>query len=264
VEVKKENLNKLLTLVKEIQKDPKNKWFKDTLLADIFGIEENTESHSWIAKINMIEKYLSIDGFQVIDYSFIENERVRNQLICDNIEMSRHRLGKRSGKVDFEEFCRFATLQIEEMLNYFFYKKYNGNQQEIVKYFSQKLNKELNVDRLTDISLASKLSVFACEVNLDNWIRINIRKMIDVRNSLSHRMTIGKYDAQELMKMAVDKNLLGFVDYSILPKEDIAIAQEAKNIAFVNEMDFKGVNNSVLTIAGKVEIEVNKNKKINS
>ena len=123
MEAKKENLTKLLTLVKEIQKDPKNKWFKDALLADIFGIDENTESQTWISKINMIEKYLSIDGFQVIDYSFIENERVRNQLICDNIEMSRHRLGKRTGKVDFEEFCRFATLQIEEMLNYFFYQK---------------------------------------------------------------------------------------------------------------------------------------------
>jgi len=257
VEAKKENLTKLLTLVKEIQKDPKNKWFKDALLADIFGIDENTESQTWISKINMIEKYLSIDGFQVIDYSFIENERVRNQLICDNIEMSRHRLGKRTGKVDFEEFCRFATLQIEEMLNYFFYQKFEGNQDEIIKYFSQKINKELNVDRLTDISLVSKLTAFTNEVNLDNRIRINIGKMINVRNSLSHRMTIGKYDAQELMKMAVDRNLLGFVDYSILPKEDISIAQEAKNIAFVNEMDFRGVYNSVLSIAGNINIAIN-------
>ena len=257
MEAKKENLTKLLTLVKEIQKDPKNKWFKDALLADIFGIDENTESQTWISKINMIEKYLSIDGFQVIDYSFIENERVRNQLICDNIEMSRHRLGKRTGKVDFEEFCRFATLQIEEMLNYFFYQKFEGNQDDIIKYFSQKINKILNVDRLTDISLVSKLTAFANEVNLDNRIRINIRKMIDVRNSLSHRMTIGKYDAQELMKMAVDRNLLGFVDYSILPKEDKAIAQEAKNIAFVNEMDFRGVYNSVLSIASNINIAIN-------
>lgn len=257
MEAKKENLTKLLTLVKEIQKDPKNKWFKDALLADIFGIDENTESQTWISKINMIEKYLSIDGFQVIDYSFIENERVRNQLICDNIEMSRHRLGKRTGKVDFEEFCRFATLQIEEMLNYFFYQKFEGNQDDIIKYFSQKINKVLNVDRLTDISLVSKLTAFANEVNLDNRIRINIRKMIDVRNNLSHRMTIGKYDAQELMKMAVDRNLLGFVDYSTLPKEDKAIAQEAKNIAFVNEMDFGEVNKSLLAIVSIIKLTIN-------
>jgi hypothetical protein len=70
-------------------------------------------------------------------------------------------------------------------------------------------------------------------------------------------MTIGKYDAQELMKMAVDRNLLGFVDYSILPKEDKAIAQEAKNMAFVNEMDFRGVYNSVLSIASNINIAIN-------
>jgi hypothetical protein len=252
VEAKKENLTKLLTLVKEIQKDPKNKWFKDALLADIFGIDENTDSHTWISKINMIEKYLSIDGFQVIDYSFIENERVRNQLICDNIEMSRHRLGKRTGKVDFEEFCRFATLQIEEMLNYFFYKKLNGRQDEIIKYFEKKLNKTLNVERLSGISLASKLKVFSNEVNLDNKVRTNIQKIIDVRNSLSHRMTIGKYDSQELMKMAIEKNLLGYVDYKLLSKEDVAIAQEAKNAAFVNEMDFNTVANCVKEIMNKL------------
>ena len=89
MEVKKENLQKLIELIKEVMKDPKNKWFKEALLADIFGLSDDPKDKSWIAKINMIEQYLSIDGFQVIDYSFIENERVRNQLICDNIEMSR-------------------------------------------------------------------------------------------------------------------------------------------------------------------------------
>jgi len=67
-------------------------------------------------------------------------------------------------------------------------------------------------------------------------------------------MTIGKYDAQELMKMAVDRNLLGFVDYSILPKEDKAIAQEAKNMAFVNEMDFRAVNNSLIAITERIKL----------
>jgi hypothetical protein len=241
VEVKKENLQKLIELIKEVLKDPKNKWFKEALLADIFGLSDDPEDKSWIAKINLIEQYLSIDGFQVIDYSFIENERVRNQLICDNIEMSRHRLGKRTGKVDFEEYCRFATLQIEELLNYFYFQKFQGDMLIINQYFSNNLSKEVNVRSISEISLSTKLKDFGKLMNLDKKVTSVIQKLINIRNRASHRSTIQKNDDSKIIQEAFENNLLGFVNYETISDYQKSVSNEAKNILFLQSMNFNDV-----------------------
>ena len=80
-------------------------------------------------KINRIEKYLGLDYSvdaqnSVIDYSYIKDEKVKNQLISDNREMMRFRYGTRYHEIDFDEFCRFAHLQAEMLLNYYYYQYY--------------------------------------------------------------------------------------------------------------------------------------------
>jgi hypothetical protein len=249
VEAKKENLTKLLTLVKEIQKDPKNKWFKDALLADIFGMDENTDSHTWISKINMIEKYLSIDGFQVIDYSFIENERVRNQLICDNIEMSRHRLGKRTGKVDFEEFCRFATLQIEEMLNYFYAIKFNNDFQEIKAFISLTVPEKYNANAKTigSITLWSKFEAFATDLKLKELGKFYqiINWLFKLRNEGSHRNSLEENKDDELLQVAQVRQLLGYVNFSTLTNTESEIYNKSQFVIFKRKKDFKIVEENL-------------------
>lgn len=242
MEAKKENLNKLLTLVKEIQKDPKNKWFKDALLADIFGIEENTESHTWITKINMIEKYLSIDGFQVIDYSFIENERVRNQLICDNIEMSRHRLGKRSGKVDFEEFCRFATLQIEELLNYFYAIKFNKDLNEIINFVKANIpeNFEVKANSIGAISLWCKFEAFVTSNELKSFGKLHhvINMLIKFRNEGSHRNSLADNKEDDALREAEVRGFFGFVDFKRFSPAETNAYNKVQYILFKRKQDF--------------------------
>jgi hypothetical protein len=242
VEVKKENLTKLLTLVKEIQKDPQNKWFKDALLADIFGIDENTESQTWITKINMIEKYLSIDGFQVIDYSFIENERVRNQLICDNIEMSRHRLGKRTGKVDFEEFCRFATLQIEEMLNYFYAVKFNNNLNEIINYVNANIPEsfEVKANSIGAISLWSKFEAFITSADLKTSGKLHnvINMLIKYRNEGSHRNSLADKKEEEILREAEVRGFFGYVDFKRFTPAETNTYNKVQYILFKRKQEF--------------------------
>ncbi len=133
MKAEKENLQKLLRFLSEIIILPGNEWFKDELLKlvssnDILGssqIDKNLET-----KISLIQKYLSIDLSKIIDYSGFE-EPSKEQLFRDCLEMGRFEKGTPNHKIDFGEFCRYAHLQAEEMVNYFFNKRSNSNINEI-------------------------------------------------------------------------------------------------------------------------------------
>ena len=78
-------------------------------------------------RITNIEKYLGLDYYvdtmpSLIDYSFIKEPDVRVQLISDNREMLRFRYGTRFHSIKFDEFCRYAQLQAEMLINYYYYK----------------------------------------------------------------------------------------------------------------------------------------------
>ncbi len=249
MEVKKENLQKLIELIKEVLKDPKNKWFKEALLADIFGLSDDPDDKSWIAKINLIEQYLSIDGFQVIDYSFIENDRVRNQLICDNIEMSRHRLGKRTGKVDFEEYCRFATLQIEELLNYFYSVRFNKNLNDIITFIQSKVpeNFEVKGSSLGAIPLWSKFEVFMDATGLKTTGKLHQvgNLLIKLRNEGSHRNTLAESNEDNALREAEVRGFFGYVDFKRFTPAETKAYNKVQYILFKRKQDFNLVEENL-------------------
>ena len=145
-------------------------------------------------RIEQIEKYLGLDYYvdsqqSIIDYSFIMEPEVRAQLISDNREMMRFRYGTRYHSICFDEFCRYAHLQAEMLLNYFF-DQVNSNIKAIIdhikKYNPTALFKD-KVKSLGDISYNSKLWAFKAEFSMDYEtysILDNIRR---IRNESSHR-----------------------------------------------------------------------------
>ena len=268
MEVKKENLQKLIELIKEVQKDPKNKWFKEALLADIFGLSDNPEDKTWITKINMIEQYLSIDGFQVIDYSFIENERVRNQLICDNIEMSRHRLGKRTGKEDFEEYCRFATLQIEELLNYFYSVRFYGNLNEIIKFIQSKVPDKFEVkgSSLGSVSLWSKFEAFMEETQLKSTGKLYQvgKSLIKLRNDGSHRNSLAISKEDDMLREAEVRGFFGYVDFKLFSPVETKKYNHIQHILFKRKQDFNFVTENLAFFIEAIRVMLGKQIKLNS
>jgi hypothetical protein len=268
VEVKKENLQKLIELIKEVLKDPKNNWFKEALLADIFGLSDDPEDKSWIAKINMIEQYLSIDGFQVIDYSFIENERVRNQLICDNIEMSRHRLGKRTGKVDFEEYCRFATLQIEELLNYFYSKRFNKNLSDIITFIQSNVPDKFEVrgNSLGAISLWLKFEAFMDLTGLKTTGKLHQigNFLIKLRNEGSHRNTLADSNEDNALREAEVRGFFGFVDFKRFTPAETNAYNKVQYIIFKRKQDFILVAENLEYLKEAVRLSIPKNSNVSS
>ena len=90
------------------------------------------------ARLKHIESYLGLDYYvdgqpSLIDYSFVSEAEIRAQLISDNREMMRYRYGTRFHTISFDEFCRYAHLQVEMLLNYFYDKK-DSNLEDVKKH----------------------------------------------------------------------------------------------------------------------------------
>ncbi len=147
-------------------------------------------------KANRIEQYLGLDysldsADSIIDYSYIESESVEKQLISDNREMMRFRYGTRSHAIDFPEFCHYAMLQAEMLLNYYYETKHNGKIFEIKEDIATN-NTYAKIESYTSLAAIPfniKVWAFRTEHNFSNTdfdmnVLNNVRSM---RNDLSHR-----------------------------------------------------------------------------
>ncbi len=116
-------------------------------------------------RIRKIEKYLGLD-YSVdtlkssIDYSFIEMDDVRNQLISDNREMMRFRYGTRYHEIDFDEFCRYALLQAEMLLNYYYDVVNHSDLGAIISHIKTYNTSAKNTRRCEDF----KFHFFQCKI----------------------------------------------------------------------------------------------------
>lgn len=186
-------------------------------------------------RIQKIERYLgldySIDSLKsTIDYSFIQMDDVRNQLISDYREMMRFRYGTRYHEIDFDEFCRYALLQAEMLLNYYYDVKNHSNLGTIVshiKTYNTTASISSDVKTLSSISFNVKLWAFKAELNMDYSLYTMLDNIRIVRNELSHRSTIkAHFDIEayqnELKGYRIPLYANGFVNTKILEKDYVA------------------------------------------
>ena len=175
-------------------------------------------------RIEHIEKYLGLDYYvdnqkSIIDYSFIQEPIVRAQLISDNREMMRFRYGTRYHAVCFDEFCRYAHLQAEMLLNYFYDLK-NNNINSVIAHI-KKYNPTANLDNaksLGSISYNSKLWAFKTEYSLDFKIYTILDYLRKIRNDSSHRSLENEDKSildfrKQLVNMGMPLKQDGEVDY---------------------------------------------------
>ena len=166
-------------------------------MQELFGNTVSASSYSNCdEKITCIEKYLGLDYntdsvSSVIDYSYIEDPDVKAQLISDNREMLRFRYGTRFHEILFEEFCRYAQLQAEMLINYFYYKKDLTITEAIkhIKKYNNKAKIEDNLTTLTSIPFSAKLWAFCDEFQLKK-AKESFDLVRDVRNYQSHRSPV--------------------------------------------------------------------------
>jgi hypothetical protein len=240
----KESLEKLLLLIDEICNEEENLWFKKSLENIFFHINDSN-NQGIITKLNSIEKYLKIDGVEIIDYSNIKNELVRNQLFRDCIEMSKYRLGKINDTINFDEYCRYAHMQAEELINYFYNEKFYGNleyvQEFILKHFTiYKINPNLN--SLNQISYFSKLSAFIKAFELEKGsLKTTIEFLSNLRNELSHRNSSDINNEDAILSLLKVKGIdisKQYFDFKNSTRDDIDLFKKGRFIFLKRKQDY--------------------------
>lgn len=191
-----EHLKKLLDFIERIYNDKDCSEFA-AALRDIVGTDSSFSGNVRDGKIDKIEHYLALDyGLDSVvnhDYDFVADKNVRDTLNADWREMMRIRYGLRGHRIDFDEYARYACLQMEMLLNLYYNSKYMS-QEAILTALQDAYDKnsENNPDyRPNSLTLDAKLnglkSEFGWEFNHYKAL-FNIK---EVRNQESHR-TSGK------------------------------------------------------------------------
>ncbi len=189
MKLNKDELDKIVAFIRIVKDLPGHEQF----IADLRKVLEiptaaQSISHSDVQtkqKVDKIEKYLALDytldsKAPNIDYSFITDIDVRNQLESDYREMLRYRYGLRGHKTDFSEFCRYVQLQAEMVLNYYFNYRFDGIE-EIKAHLLQHIKYFTKIDQVTYYTM---LVGFCNEHNINYDLLNDVR---DIRNSQSHR-----------------------------------------------------------------------------
>ncbi len=187
-------LNKLLEFLKtQILSDPANAWFA-TELRKLLGATtqpvpapSKEDSH----KITKIEQYLGLDyelddAEPVVDYDFVADEHLRRSLQAYCREMLRCQYGTRGHKVDFSEFCRYAVMQAEGLLN--LYYSSIGTVQEVREHILRikpKLSVSDKANTIGAIPFGPKLWAYQAEHRMATALT-PINYIREIRNEQSH------------------------------------------------------------------------------
>lgn len=257
---KKESLTKLLQLIDEISTVPENEWFKEILCKKfstaVIGKSGGNSPNDTLQKIVELHRFLMLDVVPIIDYSIIEDKVVQNQLYRDCIEMGRHRLGKINNVINFGEFCRYAHLQAEELVNYFFIKKFNDNIEQIVKFIKEynwNYKPEKPATDIHHIYYTIKLTAFKNFSALSKNTFDDLYFLNDLRNELSHRNSFTANKEDEILK---DFDKMGFsskkLDWDSLSPEAKELYRKGKYIINKRKEDYLPIYKTLEELFQKV------------
>lgn len=273
----RKKLNDLLRFVKEIANLPGNEWFKNQLsenfhsnsikkdtdeITFLFGDSENLEK-----KVNLIRSYLAIDLQNLIDYSQLE-EPSREQLFRDCIEMCRFEKGTPNHKKNFGEFCRYAHLQAEEMINYIFIKV-SGNDVDLVDNYLKEKNQNYKPSKkptsIFHIPYKTKLTAFKDFVSLDKKALGHLYFLNDFRNELSHRSSLSEAnDDKTLQGFELNRfSEAGFVDFKKLTVDQSKIYNEGKFIITKRKEEFHLIYETLEELKLKLQEALKKGVRLN-
>lgn len=224
-----------------------------------------------------IRNHLEIRANVSIDYNFIKNDRVKKQLIKDNLKMENSRLDIQinNDTERFYNFCVEAFYQIEELVNYYFITKHPS---DTVAFLKTK-NSQINIDEFDflKIEISKKLYVFESlfyygQVDANGrTIRYEstINLIRDVRNEDSHRCNIIEQDNEQIVQKYIEllEKIKDFNDlnrnaipriYYPKSQKDKLIEKQAKLINFIKDKNYNLVRDTVFELVNKIKKDLQK------
>ena len=171
------------------------KLFGNTVSASVVNINSTITED-----ISAIRSALEIRSNASLTYSFVRNQRLRDQLIIDNLRMENAALNLKEPEADrFYVFCVNSFYQVENILNYFYYTSFpeidallkeieDGTQNEKNDFKFRRTGKEQNVG---SIPVAHKLNAFFnTYLPEEGSLKWSIGTLRQVRNEGEHRCDI--------------------------------------------------------------------------
>lgn len=185
------------------------KLFGNTVSASVVNINSTITED-----ISAIRSALEIRVNASLTYSFVRNQRLRDQLIIDNLRMENAALNLKEPEADrFYVFCVNAFYQVENILNYYYYTSFpeidallkeieDGTQNEKNDFKFRRTGKEQNVG---SIPVAHKLNAFFnTYLPEEGSLKWSIGTLRQVRNEGEHRCDIIRQEKDD------NKNLYKF------------------------------------------------------
>ncbi len=187
----KQALYKIVRLAKE------NPEFGEALRKELNVSSSSLDVSERIDKnVDAIREALEIRANKSISYDFVKHQRLRDQLIVDNLRMENAALNlKEDEKIRFYNFCVNAFYQIENILNYYYLVSYPKiedlltaiEQATLIEKEDYQYHRSGKEKTVNDIPMASKLNAFCDECMPYDKIKITLAQLRNVRNEGEHR-----------------------------------------------------------------------------
>lgn len=170
------------------------------------AISVHVSSTSIKDDVTAIREALEIRANKSISYDFIKEQRLRDQLIIDNLRMENAALNLQDNENErFYSFCVNAFYQIENIVNYYFYCRYpkindlltcieNATENEAEKHRFHRNGKEKTVG---DIAISDKLNAICNILFPKDKVKITYSQLKQVRNEGAHRCMVIMKDKDE-------------------------------------------------------------------
>ena len=199
----REKIIEQIDKIEQYSRKPGNEW----LLAELksrFGNSNMSDSSRVSDDVAFIRSALSIKANNSIKYDFISNQRLKDQLIIDNLRMENAAYNLQEKEIDrFYTFCVNAFYQVENIVNYYFYVMYpniedllsiieeatkNDGEEGRFRFKRSQSNPENNVG---DIPVSFKINAL-CNLLFpkDYTIKITLGNLRKVRNEGEHRCQV--------------------------------------------------------------------------
>ena len=157
--------------------------------------------------VSAIRQALEIRANNSVSYDFVKEQRLRDQLIIDNLRMENASLNLQQSETErFYTFCVNAFYQIENITNYYFHKTYPQIKDllDIIEEYTKqeskddfrfkRTNREENVG---DIKIVHKLNALCNMLFPRDSIKLSLGSLRQVRNEGEHRCMIIQQEKDE-------------------------------------------------------------------
>ncbi len=183
--------------------------FKEVLLGHLSFLKLIKGEDNQVIK-KLLEKYNNLNN--QIDYSYIDIKNVEKKLNEDNLKMEKIFLNQELPDNDkFISFCTIAFHQIENLLNYYYYKKFENfedllneliiNNQKFKRRYKTIEKANQSFKKISDLNINVLVFIYEKEFFFDKKISYDkhITMLREIRNDDSHRCSVIDFDKEEII-----------------------------------------------------------------